>query len=271
MRTRIISIATLFALLGAALVVTGQPPVPASRPYLGILAEPAPAGAERPGVFAREVTPGSPAEKAGLKPGDEIFKVGDNEVRDFDDLVNVLAKHKPGDKLDFRVRRDGKERNLTVTLGERQPLRADRPVPARPTAFLGVATAPLTAAEKSRLGVTADGGAVVMEVAPDTPAARAGLKRDDVITACNDKPITSPEQVRRVVNETGAGKEITFTVLRGKETKHLKARLEEAPADAFGPPAIEDANPLRRMERRLDRLEKRVQELENKLNQRSAR
>jgi serine protease Do len=265
MRMRIVVIATVVVCLGAALLVTGQPPAPSSRPYLGIFAEPAPAGAAHVGVFAREVTSGSPADKAGLKVGDEITKVGERDVKDFDDLVNTLAKHKPGDKVTFHVLRDGKDQDLTVTLGERQPPRPERPLRIRPTAFLGVATMPLTAAERSRLGVKADRGAVVMEVVPNTPAAQAGLQRDDVITAVNDKPVNDPQGLRAAVSEVGAGKDINLTVLRGGETKHIKARLEESPADAFVPPALDDGNPLRRMERRLERLEKRVQELENKL------
>jgi serine protease Do len=262
---RVLLVVTLFAFLGAALLVVGQPPVAPARPYLGILGEPAPAGAAQPGVFAREVDPGSPADKAGLKVGDEITKVGDKEVKDFDDLVNTLAKHKPGDKLAFHVLREGKERDLTVTLGERQPPRAGRPVRIRPTAFLGVRTELLTPAEKTRLGVTADEGAVVMEVVPGSPAAQAGLQRDDVITTVNGKPVTDPMALRAAVSDAGAGKEVTLKVLRGRESKEIKAKLEESPADVLAPPAFEDGNPLRRLERRLDRLEKRVQELEDKL------
>jgi S1-C subfamily serine protease len=189
--------------------------------------------------------------------------VDDKEVRDFEDLVNTLARHKPGDKLAFQVRRDGKEQSLEVTLGENRPPRAG--LSNRPTAFLGVATRPLTPAEKGRLGITANEGVVVAEVVPNTPAAQAGLRPDDVITAIDGKPITSPADLREMVSEARADKEITLTVLRGKESSQIKTRLEESPADVFAPPSFDEKAALRRMERRMDRLEKRVQDLEKKL------
>jgi putative serine protease PepD len=84
------------------------------RPFLGVLAEPAPQEGEQAGVTVREVVPGSPAAQAGLKSGDVIVKVGDQQVKDFDALINTIARHKPGDKLTFQVKREGKEQQLSV-------------------------------------------------------------------------------------------------------------------------------------------------------------
>jgi hypothetical protein len=209
-----------------------------SQAFLGIRGEPV---ADRPtGVLIRALDPNGPASQAGLRNGDIITAVGDKKVREFETLVNALAQHKPGDKVTLYFRRDGKDQNLEVTLGQRpaQPQNeAAVPQATRPTAFLGVAAMPLTTEEKNRLGVTADNGAVIMEVAPNTPAAKAGLARDDVITAVNDQPITNPMQLRQAVQKAGPGKDVTIKALRGTETKEFKARLEEAPADIFTPPA----------------------------------
>jgi S1-C subfamily serine protease len=187
----------------------------------------------------------------------------DKDVRDYDDLVNTLARHKPGDKVSVHVRRDGKDQTLTVTLGQ-SPRPRISPFPGRQSAFLGVGTRPLTPAEKSRLGVTANEGVVVAEVVPNTPAAQAGLQADDVITAVNGKPVTNPTDLREMVSEAGADKDITLSVVRGKETRQVKARLEESPAEVFTPPTMDERGAIRRLESRLDRLEKRVQELEQK-------
>src|SRR5437870_7287707 len=89
---------------------------PTGKPYLGILAGPANSG---PGALVREVTPKSPAEHAGLKTGDLITKVGNKAVNNPEMLVGTVAEHKPGDKLQLLLMRDGKERNLEVTLAER--------------------------------------------------------------------------------------------------------------------------------------------------------
>jgi C-terminal processing protease CtpA/Prc len=60
---------------------------------------------------------GSPAEKAGLKAGDVVLKVGATDATDLDTVVKAVRATKPGEKVDFRVTRDGKEMTITVTVG----------------------------------------------------------------------------------------------------------------------------------------------------------
>jgi S1-C subfamily serine protease len=60
---------------------------------------------------------GSPAEKAGLKKGDVILKVAAIEVTDLEATVKAVRQARPGDKLEFQIRRDGKESVVTVTVG----------------------------------------------------------------------------------------------------------------------------------------------------------
>jgi S1-C subfamily serine protease len=62
---------------------------------------------------------GSPAEKAGLKEGDVIVKIQDKTIKEVNDIMDVMAKTKPGDKLSVTVKRDDKEKTVTVTLGTR--------------------------------------------------------------------------------------------------------------------------------------------------------
>lgn len=266
MAARWLPVLALVGLFWHASLAPAQAPERPRRPYLGVLAEAVPGGTERAGVRVRDVAPGSPAAEAGLKRGDEIVKVGNKKVENFEGLANALTQHKPGDKVPLEVVRDGKEQTLTVTLGERpRAAQPAQPPRRRATAFLGVETRPLTPEEKTRLGVSVDSGAEVMEVAPGTPAAAAGLQRGDVITSLDGKAVSNPEALREAVRQAGAGKEVTVQAARGKETKEFKAKLEESPADFFTPlPFPEGRGSL---ERRLERLERRVQELETKLGQ----
>src|SRR5262245_18153891 len=88
-----------------------------SRPYLGVLVGPAEEG--KPGLLVREVTANSPAAKAGLKPGDQVIKIDDKDVTDMGMFLKSIGDRKPGDKVNFKVVRDGKEQNLEAVLGER--------------------------------------------------------------------------------------------------------------------------------------------------------
>src|SRR5579859_2684327 len=60
---------------------------------------------------------GSPAEKAGLKEGDVIVKIQDKPIKEVGDLMEVMQKTKPGEKRSVTVKRDDKEKIVTVTLG----------------------------------------------------------------------------------------------------------------------------------------------------------
>jgi hypothetical protein len=117
-----------------------------------------------------------------------------------------------------------------------------------------------------------------MDVMPDTAAAKAGLQRDDVITAIDKTTVKTPMDLSDAVHKAGVGKQVTIHVMRGKEEKDLKATLQEEPRQLFpfgGPggrlPPFEfnqfpdRSDRLMELQRRIDTLEKRLNELEKKL------
>jgi cell division septum initiation protein DivIVA len=89
---------------------------------------------------------------------------------------------------------------------------------------------PLFAEEKKkRLGMTVNGEAVVVEVEPNTPAAKAGLKAGDVVLRVDDKPVGNSEDLRSALEQAGPEWEVHLTVGRGPDTEEVKAQLSEAP------------------------------------------
>ena len=70
------------------------------------------------GALISEVISDSPADKAGLKAGDVIVKIGGEEIEDEDDVGEAIHEHDPGDAVDFVIYRDGSEMTVKVTLGE---------------------------------------------------------------------------------------------------------------------------------------------------------
>jgi len=279
------------AVLSALLLVSAAGAQPGrteqqSGAYLGILLGLVDQGGR--GISVREVTPDSPADKAGLRAGDQIVKAEDRDVQNVEQFLQSVAARKPGDKLTLQVMHAGQEKTLTVTLGERPatggPMQAGAPgFPAFPgltggrrPAFLGVQTQPLTPEVKQRLKVQADAGVVVTEVVPNSPAAKAGLKPDDVITAINDKAVHDPAQLREVVQQFGPDQDVTIHVQRGGQNQSLQAKLGEAGLGMFLTPGaerfptldvesmVDQARRLRELEHRVTELEKRIRDLEKK-------
>ncbi len=98
-------------------------------------------------------------------------------------------------------------------------------------AYLGVGIQPVDQDLADQLGVSTPGGALITDVQPDSPAATAGLKSQDVITSFNGTPIASHRQLSAVVGRTPVGKSVPVVVSRdGKETK-LTVTVREAPAN----------------------------------------
>ena len=87
------------------------------QPYLGSV--PDMAAGERPGLRLTGVTPGSPADRAGLKAGDIVISLGGVQVLDLTSYSNALYAHKPGDDVEIVVMRSSERMTLRVTLGRR--------------------------------------------------------------------------------------------------------------------------------------------------------
>jgi serine protease DegQ len=97
----------------------------ASHAYLGIGADQvsrevaAQLGLDRAaGVLVLEVADGSPAAKAGIQPGDVIIRIGDQPVDTVEDFFGELRQRRPGDQVQLTIVRDGREQQVSVTLGE---------------------------------------------------------------------------------------------------------------------------------------------------------
>ena len=86
-----------------------------NRPYFGSIPD---FGGEGPGYHISGASPGSPSDKAGLKAGDAIIKMGKTKIDGLDDFDLALRMYSPGEKVEVTVMRNGKRVKLTVKLGK---------------------------------------------------------------------------------------------------------------------------------------------------------
>jgi serine protease Do len=155
---------------------------------------------ERRGAAISEVTPDSPADKAGLKPDDVVLGVDGRPVQNNNDLSRYVASRPPGSTVKLQVVRDGAERTVSVTLGTfpDDGERAESEEPAR--GALGMTLRDLTPELAERLELPRGAkGVFVWEVEPGEAAEEAGLQRGDVILSVNGTPVTGVDDFEQAI------------------------------------------------------------------------
>ena len=132
---------------------------------------------EAGGVLIAELIKGSPAETAGIEPGDIIRTVNGQKISDNSSFRNKVAMLKPGTKVDFGVFRDGKDRTIqvTITVFPDDPYALAR-ASADASSKLGITVTELTSEIARRLGYGFEGGVIVSEVKDGSEAHKTGLQ-----------------------------------------------------------------------------------------------
>jgi serine protease Do len=150
------------------------------------------------GAIITSVTPGGPAERAGIQRGDVVTAINNQTVVDHHSLRNQIAGMTPGSTANVTVVRNGREQNMQVALIELP----DRQRPETEESSsnngngtnerFGLSLQPLTAEMASRYGLEADDqGLVVTRVDPASNAANAGIRQGDLIQEVNRQPVRS--------------------------------------------------------------------------------
>jgi serine protease Do len=154
------------------------------------------------GAAISEVTSGSPADRAGLRPEDIVLAVDDHQVEDSSDLSQYIAALSPGDKVTLHMFRSGKAIDVEVTLGtfpEEDGVEAASNEPATGEQ-LGMTLQDVSVDIAERLDMpSGSSGAVVLQVEPGEPADTAGLRRGDVIVSVNGNAVAGTSDFSREI------------------------------------------------------------------------
>jgi serine protease Do len=157
------------------------------------------------GALVNDVTPGGPADKAGIKNGDVIRKLDGKTVRDSGQLTAMVTNMNPGTEVTLDILRDGKPMTIHLTLGERPAnLSATPGVSKAPSegALRGITVQNLTPDLRDRLGLPPSvRGIVISELDPASPAVQAGIQPGDVIESINRQPVNSVADFNRLAAE----------------------------------------------------------------------
>lgn len=180
------------------------------------------------GALVSDVTPGGPADKAGIKRGDIIVEFNGVEIGEMQDLPKMVARFSPKDRARVKIMRNGKEEFLWVTVGEMpDDLTASVRTGDNIEKSLGLTVQEINPRLKMELGIDEDKGVVVTGVEEGSLAYDAGIRQGDVILEVNKRPIQNLDDYRRAVETFKAGKSALFLVKRGQAAIYVAIRVDE--------------------------------------------
>lgn len=161
----------------------------------------------RQGVLVQSVMPDSPAEKAGIKPGDILTRLDNKELYSSQDLINAVADSEIGRTKTLELIRDGKKQTVKIAIGvhpEDEEGRAEEVSQGEQKTYrgqkapfdLGFLIETLNETLMDRFQIEGHANRpVVIEVLPNSPAAEGGLMPGDVILSVNKKPVRTAQDV----------------------------------------------------------------------------
>jgi serine protease Do len=182
------------------------------------------------GVLVGDVLDDGPAEKAGLERGDVITHFEGRATKNTSQLRNMVARTQPGSRVELTVMRDGRERKMTLELGElKDEEQMAAPVVERSAEKLGIEVRPVTPELREQYELDHDEGLVVTDVNRGSQAERQGIREGDMILEINNKTVSSLRDYEKALDNIDEDETVLFLVEREGTTHFaaLKIRPEE--------------------------------------------
>ena len=180
------------------------------------------------GALVTDVKEDSPADHAGLQQGDVIVSYQASPVEDAVALQRLVTKTIVGSKVPMKILRDGREKDLNVTIAEQpgDPKIAKAEGDEKEYAFAGVAVQNLDGDTAKELGLKGKTqGVVVTSVEPESGADKAGLMPGDVIREINRQPVKSVKEFEQVSSGVKKGENVLILINRRGASLFLSAKV----------------------------------------------
>ncbi len=195
------------------------------------------------GALIAEVTPGGPAEKAGIKAGDVVLRFNSQEIPEMRDLPRAVADTSVGKEVDVVVWRDGAEMPFKVTLGRLEEFekvagadeekRPSQDAPGFEVEELGLKLGPLSPSVREQFEIGADvNGVIVVGVDSNGPSSERGIRPGDLIVEVAQEEVKSPNDVDEKISKIRAEKKksVLLLIYRAGDLRFVAVKLADAPA-----------------------------------------
>lgn len=180
------------------------------------------------GALVSEVSEGSPAKKSGLLQGDIITMINNTPVTNGADLRNRIAMTPPNTELTLGILRDGKEKEVVVTIGE-QPANMKsltKKMTGTPLHEMGLALQNLTNDLVAQFGYSIDQGVLIAGVDPNSPAALAGLQAGMLVEEINRIRVHNLKELEQALKKSNNPKQVLLLIRSGENSQYVVLQTE---------------------------------------------
>ena len=169
------------------------------------------------GALISDISPGSPAEKAGLKRGDVVVEFDGEPIKEFTSLSKLVGMKAPGTSSKITVLRDGKRKEISVVLGNLP----DEQTPVESRRDEDIELSDITPDIAARFGVEDKAGVLVTNVSRGSSAWEAGFRPGDVILEVDKNPVANLGDYNKIISGLKPGKQYLFLVKKRKNTIYI--------------------------------------------------
>jgi len=178
------------------------------------------------GALVADVTPGGPAEKAGIQRGDVIVTFNGKEIKEMSELPYVVASTPVGKSVNVQVLRKGQKKSFEIKIAELKDEK-EAPVVTEAKPRLGMTVEDLTPELAKNFGLSEARGVVVVQVEDGSSAAEAGLRAGDVILEIDQSPVKDVKDFGRKIESYKAGDTVLVLAKRRGATVFLTLKVRE--------------------------------------------
>jgi len=182
------------------------------------------------GVLVGDVIKDSPAEEAGIKRGDIITKVNDEEVNSPGELQDKIRDIDISDKANIEIMRDGKATRFIVKIGEMPTVEEEGSEFPKEKVFsvqTGLKVQTVTPEIAKEVELPWVKGLVITEVIPGSSADDMGLQPGDVILEANRIEMSSVSEWEKLINKLEPGNTLLLLVFRNRHTYYVPIKVEK--------------------------------------------
>lgn len=182
---------------------------------------------EPKGALVSDVTPGSPADKVGIKRQDIITEFNGQQINDMQELPRLVAATSPGTEVTLKFLRNGKEQTVKLKLGELpEEVAKSGQGGQQVEQNLGLVVQEISPEMQRRLGIQDSQGVIITNVESGSIAEEAGLRPGDIILEINKKQIKNLDDYRKVIDSVKSGQTALLLVKRDKNTLYVALKVE---------------------------------------------